>query len=363
MKKVLMLANHATTIYLLRTELVEQMINKGYQVFISSPDGDKIDYFISIGCKFIKTEVDRRGTNPKNDIKLFFNYMKILKEVRPDVVLTYTVKPNLYGGIACRLKKIPYIPNVTGLGSGFINGGLVQKIIKILSGISFRGAHKVMVQNEEDLNILRSNKLVKDNYKLIPGSGVNIDKYNVLPYPEEQESIVFNYIARIMKDKGIDEYLEAARIVKAKHENVVFNVIGMIDQEQYREVLHKHEKENIIKYYGFQKEMQPLIEKCSCTINPSYTEGMSNVLLESAASGRPIIASNIAGCREIVDEGVNGYLFEVKNSTDLTAKIENFIQLDYEQRASMGACGRKKVEEEFDRRIVIDTYLEQIKKI
>ncbi|XTR37221.1 glycosyltransferase family 4 protein [Paraclostridium tenue] len=364
MKKVLILANHAITISLFRTELVEAMINEGYEVYISSPYGEQLEYFIELGCKLIETPVDRRGTNPKNDFKLLLKYNGILKDINPNVVLTYTVKPNLYGGIACRLNKVPYIPNVTGLGSGFINGGIIQRIVKQLSKISFKKAHKVMVQNSEDLNTLVANNLVRDdNYELIPGSGVNLNKYKVLDFPDKEDPIEFNFIGRVMKDKGIEEFLEAAKEIKSKYHEVKFNIIGMIDQNEYKEIIDKYQKEDIIRYYGFQKDTIKFIKNSTCTINPSYAEGMSNVLLESAACGRPIIASDIPGCREIINNNINGYTFEVKNTKDLTKKIEKIISLKYEERLKMGLAGRLKVENEFDRKIVVEKYINEMNKI
>lgn len=363
MKKVLILVNHAITISLFRTELVEALVKNGYKVYISSPYGEQIDYFVDLGCEFIETPVDRRGINPKNDFKLLLKYNRILNYIKPNVVLTYTVKPNVYGGIACRLNKIPYICNVTGLGSGYLNGGIVQKIVKNLSRISFKKANKVFFQNTADMNLLINQNVVNDNYGLLPGSGVNLNRYNVLPYPSENEPISFNFVARVMKDKGIDEYLEAAKVIKEKYANTIFNVIGMIDQPHYKEILKDYEEKGIIKYHGFQSDTIPFIKQCSCTINPSYTEGMSNVLLESAACARPIIASNIPGCKEIVDEGVNGYTFKVKDVSSLVSKIEEFIKLTYEQRLEMGIHGRKKVEVDFDREIVIKSYISEIKKI
>lgn len=363
MKKVLMLGNHEIVIYNFRRELIERMIEEGYDVYVSLPYGPKVEHLKQMGCKFIDTQINRRNTNPIEDIKLFINYIKILKQVKPDVVLTYTVKPNVYGGIACRVTKTPYICNVTGLGSGYLNGGIVQNIVKNLSKLSFTRANRVFFQNTADMELLTKQNVVSNNSRLLPGSGVNLNNYNVLPYPSEDEPINFNFVARVMKDKGIDEYLEAARIIKQKYKNTVFNVIGMIDQPHYKEVLEKYEKEGIIKYHGFQVDMRPFIEKCNCTINPSYTEGMSNVLLESSACGRPIIASNIPGCREIIEEGINGYTFEVKNVNSLINKIEKFIKSNHEEKINMGILGRKKVEKEFDREIVVNTYVKEIKNI
>lgn len=363
MKKVLMLGNHEIVIYNFRKELIERMIREGYEVYVALPYGPKVELLKEMGCKFVDTPINRRNTNPVEDLKVFLNYIKVLKEVKPDVVLTYTVKPNVYGGIACRIKKIPYICNVTGLGSGYLNGGIVQKVVQILSKLAFRKANKVFFQNTADRDLLVQQGVVKDNYDLLPGSGVNLETYKVLPYPPEDQPINFNFVARVMKDKGIDEYLEAAKIIKEKYPNVVFNVIGMIDQPHYEEILKKYEEDGIIKYHGFQTDMMPFIERCNCMINPSYTEGMSNVLLENAACGRPLIASDIPGCKEIICNNLNGFLFEVKNFNDLALKIEKFIGLKYEEKVIMGKRGSEKVIAEFDRQIVINKYIESIKKI
>ncbi|MFR2264621.1 MAG: glycosyltransferase family 4 protein [Clostridium sp.] len=363
MKKVLMLGNHEIVIYNFRKELIERMIQEGYEVYVALPYGPKVELLKEMGCKFVDTPINRRNTNPVEDLKVFLNYIKVLKEVKPDVVLTYTVKPNVYGGIVCRIKKIPYICNVTGLGSGYLNGGIVQKIVQILSKLAFRKANKVFFQNTADRDLLVQQGVVKENYDLLPGSGVNLETYKVLPYPPEDQPINFNFVARVMKDKGIDEYLEAAKIIKEKYPDVIFNVIGMIDQPHYEEILKKYEKNGIIKYHGFQTDMMPFIERCNCMINPSYTEGMSNVLLENAACGRPLIASDIPGCKEIICNNLNGFLFEVKNFNDLALKIEKFINLKYEEKVIMGKKGSKKVIAEFDRQIVINKYIESIKKV
>ena len=363
MKKILILANHAVTIDLFRRELIEDLIKRGFEVYISLPYEKSMQYYVDLGCNIIDTPVDRRGTNIKNDLKLITRYLKITRDINPDIVLTYTVKPNLYGGIVCKMRKIPYIPNVTGLGSGFMNTGIIQTIIKILSKVSYTSAVKVMVQNSNDLDLLKSYKMIGNNYKLIPGSGVNLEKYKLLEYPKNQENIHFNFIGRVMKEKGIDEYIEAAKLIKEKYSNVTFNVIGMLDQIEYKDILKDYHNKGIITYHGFQKDISKFIKMGSCTINPSYSEGMSNVLLESSASGRCIIASNIPGCREIVDENITGYTFEVKNVNDLCSKIEQFINLTYKEKVNMGINGRLKVEAEFDRNIVIDSYIEEINRV
>ena len=363
MKKVLMLGNSDIVIYNFRRELIEKMIKSGYEVYVSLPYSKKIKALKDMGCIFINTEINGRGTDIFEDIKLCLHYLKTLIKVRPDVVLTYTIKPNIYGGIACRLMRIPYICNITGLGSGYLKNGLVKKIIKILSRISYKKATKIFFQNTSDMNTLINDNILTQNYDLLPGSGVNLERYNLLDYPDKESEVNFSFIARVMKDKGIDEYLEAAKSIKVNYPRVNFSIIGKIEEVKYRSILSEYERRGIIKYEGFNDDIIHVIEKSSCIVNPSYSEGMSNVLLEGAACGRPLIASDIPGCREIIDNDINGLLFNVKSAEDLIEKIDKFINLDYREKVLMGLAGRIKVQDSFNRDIVVDKYMNLINSI
>ncbi|MBC5630966.1 glycosyltransferase family 4 protein [Clostridium sp. NSJ-6] len=363
MKKVLMLGNSDIVIYNFRRELIEKMIKSGYEVYVSLPYSKRTEALKDMGCIFINTEINGRGTDIFEDIKLCLQYLKTLIKVRPDVVLTYTIKPNIYGGIACRLMRIPYICNITGLGSGYLKNGLVKKIIKILSRISYKKATKIFFQNTSDMNTLINDNILTRNYDLLPGSGVNLERYNLLDYPDKESEVNFSFIARVMKDKGIDEYLEAAKSIKVNYPRVNFSIIGKIEEVKYRSILSEYERRGIIKYEGFNDDIIHVIEKSSCIINPSYSEGMSNVLLEGAACGRPLIASDIPGCREIIDNDINGLLFNVKSAEDLIEKIDKFINLDYREKVLMGLAGRIKVQDSFNRDIVVDKYMNLINSI
>ena len=363
MKKVLMLGNSDIVIYNFRRELIEEMIKSGYEVYVSLPYSKRTEALKDMGCIFINTEINGRGTDIFEDIKLCLEYLKTLIKVRPDVVLTYTIKPNIYGGIACRLMRIPYICNITGLGSGYLKNGLVKKIIKILSRISYKKATKIFFQNTSDMNTLINDNILTKNYDLLPGSGVNLERYNLLDYPDKESEVNFSFIARVMKDKGIDEYLEAAKSIKVNYPRVNFSIIGKIEEVKYRSILSEYERRGIIKYEGFNDDIIHVIEKSSCIVNPSYSEGMSNVLLEGAACGRPLIASDIPGCREIIDNDINGLLFNVKSAEDLIEKIDKFINLDYREKVLMGLAGRIKVQDSFNRDIVVDKYMNLINSI
>lgn len=359
--RILILANNDIGLYNFRKELLDKLISQDNEVYIALPYGDKVQDMINMGCQFIETPMDRRGKNPIKDIGLFLNYLRLIKKYKPDVVLTYTIKPNLYGGIACRLKKIKCIANVTGLGSASESDGILNKLILNLYKIAFKNNSCVFCQNKENLNYLVNLGIDESKLKLIPGSGVNLEHYNLLEYPKD-DTVEFLFIGRIMKEKGIEQYLDAASYIREKYPNTVFHILGFCE-EDYIDKLEELTEKNIVKYHGLQNEIISFLEKSHCTIHPTYyPEGMSNVLLESSAAGRPIITTNNSGCKEIVDDGINGFIVAEKDSKDLISKVEKFMKLSNEERRNMGIAGRKKVEKEFDRNIVIENYLREIRK-
>lgn len=362
--KILILCNNDGGIYNLRKELVEKLIQQGNEVYVSCPEGNRTKDLIEMGCKFINTALDRRKTNVIKDFKLLMFYKKIITEINPNIVLTYTIKPNIYGGIICRYKKVPYICNITGLGTALENESALQKILLFLYRIALKNVRCCFVQNKENLKFLKNNRVTKDDrYRLIPGSGVNLNHFKVLPYPEEKEKIKFIFIGRILKEKGIDEYLQAAKYITKKYCNTEFHILGLCEEE-YKGRLQEFENEKIIYYHGLKKDVIPYLKESSCLIHPSYyPEGMSNVLLEASASGRPVITTNRAGCKEIVDEGKNGFIIEIKNTEQLIQKLEKFVNLPRNQREKMGLKGRRKMEKEFDRNIIVNAYLKEISRI
>lgn len=362
MKKVLILVNHDVVIYNFRKELVERLLKDGYEVYISSPYGERIDDLVAMGCQYIEASIDRHGTSILEDLKLLSYYKKIMKDIKPEIVLSYTIKPNIYGGMACRSQNIPYIANITGLGSAVEKEGVMQKITIFLYKIAFKKINCVFFQNTENRQFFIDNKIAIGKHELIPGSGVNLNQFNVLDYPSE-ETIEFAFVSRIMKEKGIDQYIEAAEYITKKYPHTRFHICGFCE-EAYEEELEKLQGRGIIHYHGMQRDVRVILKKTHCTIHPTYyPEGMSNVLLESAACGRPIITTDRSGCREIVDDGVNGYIVKQQNSQDLIEKIGEFLELSYLKKMKMGLAGRAKVESEFDRNIVVETYLNEIDNI
>ena len=359
--KILILANNDIGLYKFRKELIEELIIRNYEVYISLPDGDFVEALKTLGCKYIKTDIARHGTNPIQDLGLLNFYKKIIRQIQPDMVLTYTIKPNIYGGLACASSDTPYLTNITGLGTAVETKGLLQFITMTVYRKALRKADTVFFQNRENENFFLKHKLVLGKHKLIPGSGVNLSYYVPLPYPKS-DTIEFVFIARIMKEKGIDQYLQAAEEIKRKYPKTKFHICGFCE-ENYEQVLQRFQENGTIIYHGVVADMKEIYKQIHCTVHPTYyPEGLSNVLLESAASARPIITTDRSGCREVIEDGVNGFICKQKDSNDLTMKIENFLQLTWEEKRQMGLAGRTKVEQEFDRNIIVNAYLQKIKE-
>lgn len=360
MKKVLILINEHNSLYNLRRELILEMLRQNYHVYLSLPYGDKVDYFVSQGCTFIDTKLKRRKTNPFSDLKLLFLYIKIIKNVKPDIILTFSIKPNIYGGIAARVSKMPYIINITGLGSALVNKSLVQKISIFLYRISTRRADTIMFQNIENMRFFQDRNIIHSEYIVLPGSGVNLEEFSLQEH-EKSDNTKFTYIGRVMKEKGIELFIEMAIKIKEANPNVSFDIVGSLEEDYY-EVIKRYTEDGIINYLGYQNPLTDVYKRTSAVICTSYHEGMSNVLLEAAASGRAVIASNIPGCREIVDEAVTGYLFEVGNINKLMEKVGQYINLPLQKKIEMGIQGREKISKEFNRNIIIEKYMFQISK-
>ncbi len=356
--RILFLANHEMSI-IPRYELIEFLLAHNYEVLICSPNGDKIQKLKNMGCRYIETVINRHGKNPFEDLYLIIKYKHIISDLKPDMIFSFTIKPNIYGAIAARQCRVPIVANITGLGVAAEKPDLMQKIVVLLYKFAFKKVQTVFVQNTENMQFFLDRNIAVDKLKLLPGSGVNLDKFKVMEYPQN-ETVDFVFIARIMKEKGIDQYLDAAEFIHAKYPKTKFHVCGFCEQD-YADKLDVLQKKGTIIYHGLVDEITDIYRNASCIVLPTYyPEGINNVLLESAACGRPIITTNRSGCREVIDDGVNGFIVRPSDSEDLTAKIEKFLSLNTEQRKQMGLAGRKKVEKIFDRDIVINAYLNEI---
>lgn len=306
--KILILTNYANGLWLFRKELLLAFMEEGHTVYVSLPPDENVDKLKSLRCNgravnIIETPFERRGNNPVKDLKLFLTYQKLLKKYQPGVVLTYTIKPNLYGGLACRLKGVPYLCNVTGLGTAIEDGGALSRILLWFYKISMKKARSVFFQNTKNKDFMNRHGVAVHNCKLLPGSGVNLEEHTFTSYPPETEGIVFLAVIRIMKDKGIDEYLEAARRMTEKRGGtkvpVKFWLVGEYEEEsraQYEPLIEGLENRGVVRYFGHIDNVGEIMAQSHVIVHPSYHEGLSNVLLEAAACGRPVLASNISGC-------------------------------------------------------------------
>lgn len=361
MKKVLFMVNRDFVLYNFRLELVERLLKEQYEVHICLPYGEKVDKMVEMGCKFIPIEIDKRGTNPIRDTKLMLDYYRIMKQVKPDMILMYTTKVDIYGGIVAGMLKIPYLLNVSGLGTAVEFESPLQKLMIFLYKLACKKAKCVFFQNQENLDFFLDRKMYDGKYQLIPGSGVNLKKWELLEYPKD-ETVEFMFVARVIKEKGIEEYLETAKQIRSEYPQTVFHVMGPCDGE-YEQKLKEYEEAGYIKYHGMVQDTGEYLKNAHCAIHPSfYPEGISNVCLEAAASGRPVITTNRSGCRDTVDNGVTGYIFEQKNTEQLIGCVRKFMQMSNKERKQMGLAGREKMEKEFSREIVIKAYMKEIER-
>ena len=359
--KILIVANNDVGLYKFRRELVEELL-KTHEVHICLPDGGYVKTLMQMGCVYHKCEFDRHGTNPFAELKQISFYKALLKTVKPNMVFTYTIKPNVYAGMACAKLKIPYVANITGLGTAIENEGFMQKVLLLLYKHGLRKAQKVFFQNEHNRDFMLSKGIVKGNYTLLPGSGVNLLEHKAEPYPPQEKPLVLVNIGRIMKDKGADEVLYAAKSIRKDYPNVVFRMIGGFDGA-YEEKVMQAAAAGEIEYLGHQSDVHSCLKDAHGIVHASYHEGMSNVLLEAAACARPVIATDVAGCRESYENGVSGIACKARDKDDLVRAIREFIALSHDQKEAMGIAGRRKVQKEFDRAIVVKCYMDELEKI
>ena len=352
MKEILILANHSGGLYDFRKDLIAEL-KKHANVTVAVPHNDRWAELLNLVNRVIELSVDRRGMNPLHDSKLFHQYRAILKEVKPGLVLTYTIKPNIYGGLACRMAHIPYAVNITGLGSAIENGGWLKKFVLALYKPALKGARVVFFENARNRDTLAATGVVPKGHDVVlNGAGVNLEDYPYQPYPQEG-AVRFLFVGRVMHEKGVDELFAAAKRMKQEYgDGVEFHIVGSFE-EGYKPLMDELEQAGVVKYHGYQSDMKRFYAMASCVVLPSYHEGMSNVLLEAAASGRPLITSDIPGCREAVENGVSGYLCLAKDANVLYDTMQCFVELPGNRQAEMGRRGRWLMEQKFSKTAVV----------
>lgn len=349
--RILIATNHSYMFYRFRKELVEALMQE-HEVILSTPFVGHEDDLQAMGLRCIDTEIDRRSINPFKDMKLLKTYRKMLDEIQPDLVIAYSIKPNIYMGSACKAKGIPYVTNVQGLGTAF-EKPVLSSVVSVMYRSALRKAGTVFFENEENAQFfLHKNIISAQQMKVLPGAGINLDEY---PYVPMQDDGVcsFLFVGRIMKEKGVDEFFTAAKTIKAEFgEKVAFDVVGFYE-DAYKGTVDQLVADSVIKFHGFQTDVHPFYEAADCVVLPSYHEGMSNVLLEGAATGRALITSDIPGCREAVEDGNSGYLCPAKDANALYGAMQRVMELSVEQRSEMGCRGRERMEQQFSKTAVV----------
>lgn len=367
MKTIVISSNTSWYLYNFRKNTILSLIDSGYRVLAVSPLDIYSDKLIALGAEYIPINIDQGGTNPIMDVKTFFQFLFIYRKYRPDVVLNFTPKNNIYGTLAAEMTGAKSVNNIAGLGMVFINEGMTSKISRFLYKISQPKASKIFFQNEEDKALFKKHNLAPERLSdRLPGSGADLSRFKVTPAPDD--SVVrFLLIARMLYDKGVGQYVEAARILKARYgDNVEFRLLGFLDVNNpsavSRQDMDFWTREGIVKYLGVSDTVEDEIAKIDCIVLPSfYREGVPKSLLEAGAMGKPIVTTDNVGCRETVDHGVNGYLCKPRCAVSLAKKLEFIIKKSHLERLSMGLKSREKIEREFDERIVIEKYLDAVK--
>ena len=353
MSKILILTNHSYMLYRFRLELIQALM-KSHEVVLSMPFVGHEEDFQALGLRCIETDIDRRGINPATDLRLFHTYQRLLKEEKPDLVITYSIKPNIYGGLACRIAGVPYCANVQGLGTAFQRKGLAQ-FVTVLYKLALGKARTVFFENRENAEeFCRRGILSAGKETVLPGAGINLERYSYVPYPENK-AVHFLYLGRIMKEKGMDELFAAMRRLREKFgAGMVLDIVGFFDDEGYKAQVDQLVAEGIAVYHGFQSDPAPYYAAADCVVLPSYHEGMSNVLLEAAATGRPVITSDIPGCREAVEDGKTGLLCKARDCASLYEQMARMAETPFSTRQAMGLAAHEKMVQEFDKHLVVE---------
>lgn len=366
MKKIAFVDNTLWGLLNFRGDVIRALYNEGNKITLIAPFDPNISLKEYQGIEYISIKLSRKGKNPFQEIKYLFSLYKIYKKNKFDLVFHYTIKPNIYGNIAAKLNKIKSISIIPGLGYLFIKESITTKIAERLYKFALSFSKEVWFLNNDDKELFIKRKLVdEEKVKILPGEGINLEKFCPIKNNRQDNKIIFLMVARVLWEKGFKEYIEAAEFIKKKYNNLEFQLLGMIDEGNpsgvKKEIVESYHKRGIINYLGTSNNVKEIIANCDCIILPSYREGTSRVLLEGASMEIPLITTNVTGCKEIVIDGYNGYLCEVKNSQSLIEKIKKFVLLSKEEKEKLGKNGRKKIKKEFDVNIIIEKYLKLLK--
>ena len=362
--RILISANTSWYVHNFRMSLIDNLKDNGYDVFVAAPQDEFSDRIQKSGCAFFPVTLDNKGTNPLREIKTILDYRKLYSRIRPDLILHFTPKPNIFGSLAAQSLNIPCINNIAGLGTAFIRGGLLLRTVRFLYRISQRHPYRVFFQNPDDMKLFIESGLVKKSKAdLLPGSGVDLERFS----PREKipnSNVTFLLVARLIWDKGVGEFVEAARRVKKYHPESEFQLLGFVDTNNpsalSEDQIHQWEAEGILTWHGRTDDVRPYMAEADCVVLPSYREGTPKSLLEAASMAKPLITTDATGCREVVDDGINGFLCRLKDYRDLADKMVRMIELGPEARKEMGRRGREKMVRKYNEKIIFSKYLQVI---
>jgi len=366
--KIAVVLNTSWNIYNFRKGLIHSLIDKGNQVITIAPKDQYTYKLMDMGCRHIPVKMDSRGANPVKDLLLILELYGIYKKVKPDVILHYTIKPNIYGTVAASLLKIPVINNVCGLGTMFLKDNLVSRVAILLYRIAFRFPKKIFFQNKDDKELFLRKRIVSNKVcGLLPGSGINTNDFSPVNNEASNKRFTFLLISRLIYDKGILEYIEAIESLKKMGVDAKFQLLGQIDEKHKRgipaKIIQNWVEKKQVEYLGTTEDVRSYIEKADCIVLPSYREGTPKTLLEAASMAKPIVATDVPGCNNVVINGENGYLCKLKNPSDLADKMNLLFNQNPKNLHKMGEFSREYVGQNFDEKIVINKYISAIKEI
>lgn len=363
--RICLTANVAWNIWNFRRPLVRMLLAEGHEVQILAPPDETVESLIALGCAFTPLQMDRAGLNPLAELELLRRFDRHFRKTKPDVILSFTVKNNLFGALAAARQGIPILPNVTGLGTAFLSGGVLRRIATSMYRIAFRKCRTVFFQNEDDRDLFVGAQIVrKDQAKILPGSGIDLDEFKPRPLPQTRSKTVFLMVARLLRDKGVVEFAQAAKIVREKRPEAVFRLMGEAGYVNRtaisQELVDSWVEEGYIEYLGKHADVRDEIARADCVVLPSYREGAPRTLIEAAAMARPTVTTDVPGCRAVVAHRTTGFLCAVRDPVSLAQSMLEFLDLDPHQRTRMGAAARAKMEREYSVERVVAAYRREL---
>jgi glycosyltransferase involved in cell wall biosynthesis len=367
-RKVMIALNAAWNLVNFRAGLIRALVDAGFDVVAVAPRDEYADGLAALGCRYAELPMDNMGTHPGRDLLLLWRFHRLLRRERPDVLLAYTIKPNVYGSLAAHALGIPVVNNIAGLGTAFHQETWLTRVVRRLYRLALQRSHRVFFQNDEDRDAFVGRALVRPQQAArLPGSGVDLGRFSPVPPPRQPAAFRFLLIGRLLWDKGVGEYVEAARILRQRFPDAEFALLGFLNTLNRtaisREQVEAWQREGLVCYLGESDDVRQHIADAHCVVLPSYREGVPRALLEAAAMARPVITTDAPGCRDAVDAGCSGLLCEVRDATSLADSMATMLSLSEPERLAMGQRGREKMEREFDERVVIDRYLSTLREI